>query len=340
LFDTIAGLFYVSASSNKPELLEFLSQGHLNFSGSVQMAKFVPAPPSESDSLEIQKLKLEIVELRKKVRWQLTPAITALISVAGLLVSVWLFGQQQAANRVAGELERRAALQNRISSEADEILRFPGDPKLTISRVAFLLADIQSVLDSPVNPISVDPKDKQPLRLADALPDEYRDHLTRSLVILVRDECDLSSKPRDAGVARAIYKYWPDYKEYLGKESMGALNYVLWKHTQAVEKFHRQNPGYFESFVSTKEKGIEPGPPFKGRPDEETRWGHLVDLSDGFKDHLKIVCLETKQLDVIEMRQGRFKDFQTNLSKPIVSDFLLEGKTDKESCENILKKEN
>jgi hypothetical protein len=285
-------------------------------------------------------LKLEIIELRKKTRWQLTPAITALISVAGLVVSVLLFGWQQASeqdkNRVARELERRATLQNQISLETDEILRFPGDPKLTISRVAFLLADIQSMLDSPISQTSVDPQDR-PRKLADVLAD-YQDHLTRSLVFLVRDECDLSRKARDAGLARAISQYWPAYPDYLAENPMEELNWVLWKYTKALEKFQHQNPGYLESFVPT-EHAIEPGRRYKRRQDEDLRYGHLIDLSDGFKEHLKILCREPQTEDAKALRQGRFEEFQTNLSNPIVSDFLLKAKTDKKFCEGVLRKE-
>lgn len=305
------------------------------------MDKFKPDLPVASDSLETQKLKLEVIQLRKQARWQLTPVITALISVAGLLVSVLLFGSQQASeeekNRVARELERRATLQNQISSATDEILRFPSDPKLTISRVAFLLANIQSMLDSPVSPTSLDSQDSPARKLADVLPD-FEKHLTRSLVILVRDECDLDRNARDAGVARAISQYWPGYSDYLLKKPMEELNWILWKYTKALDKFQHQNPGYLESFVPT-EHSIEPGARYKGLPDEDLRWGHLVDLSDGFKEHLKIICDETLKADVVALRQGRFEEFQTALSNPIVSKFLLKGKTDKQFCEANPRKE-
>ena len=305
------------------------------------MAKFKPAQPSVLDPLEIQKLKLEIIELRKKTRWQLTPAITTLIAVAGLVISVLLFGWQQASeqekNRVAVELERRASLQNQISSETDEILRFPSDPKLTISRVAFLLADIQFMLDSPIRPISVDPQDRPVGKLADVLP-YYKDHLTRSLAILVRDECDLSRKARDAGIARAISEYWPGYADYLAENQMEELNWILWKYTKALEKFDRQNPGYLNSFVAT-EHAIQPARRYRRRQDEDLRYGHLVDLSDGFKGHLQILCREPQTEDAKALRKGRFEEFLTSVSNPIVSDFLLKAKTDEEFCEGVRRKE-
>jgi hypothetical protein len=307
----------------------------------MEMDEFKPHRPKTSDSLADQKLKLEIIELQKRTRWQLTPVITALISVAGLVVSVILFGSQQAAeqekNRIARELERRTALQNQISSEIDEILRFPGDPKVTISRVAFLLADIQSMLDSPITPISVDPKENPPAKLADVLP-KYDDHLTRSLVFLVRDECDLSRKARDASVARAVSQYWTRYADYLAPKPMEALNYILWKYTKALGKFHDENPGYLESFAKTQ-FAIEPGARYQRQPNEDLRYGHLVDLSDGFKEHLKILCKEPQAQDAKDLRKGRFEEFQINLSNPIVSDFLLKAKNDNEFCEGVVRKE-
>jgi len=305
------------------------------------MASFKPDQPSASDSPETQKLRLEIIELRKKTRWQLAPIITALISISGLILSVLLFGWQQSAeqekNRAARELERRTALQNRISSETDEILRFPGDPKLTISRVAFLLADVQSMLDSPINRIMTDPPLKPDAKFADALP-EYNQHLTRSLVILVKDECDLSGNARDAGVVRVISQNWPTYQDYLVGNPMEDLNYVLWKYTQAVEKFHQENPGYLESFRPTEE-AIEPGSKYKSQENEYLRWGHVLDLSDGFKEHLKILCRPPQTEETNTMRHGRFNDFKTGLANPIVSNFLLKAKDDKEFCEVVLKKE-
>lgn len=254
-----------------------------------------------------------------------------------MLVFGWQQAAEQEKNRVAGELERRATLQNRISSATDEILRFPGDPKLTVSRVAFLLADIQSMLDSPISKISVDPQDKRPQKLADVVGD-YPKHLARSLVILVRDECDLSRNARDAGVARAIAQFWPRYSDYLAENPLQGLNWILWKYTKAVEKFHQENPGYVESFVPT-DHAIKPGLRYIGREDEDLRYGHLVDLSDGFAEHLKILCREPQLDEVKALRRGRFDEFHTALSNPIVSDFLLNAKTDQEFCERALRKE-
>lgn len=262
------------------------------------------------------------------------PAITALISVAGLVVSVLLFGYQQAneqeKNRAARELERRTTLQNQIHGDTDEILRFTGDSKLSVSRVDFLLSDIQTVLNSRIN---------QSQRLVDALAADnespgYKERLTRSLVSLVRDDCDFVRHSRDVELANAVVGYWPEYSDYLAKDpNFERLNYILWEYTQALHGLHDQNPGYLESFYLDKDG--EPDTRYKKRKDEHLLYNHLIDIADGFKMHLKILCKENLGETATKVGKPRLKEFETGLSNPVLSTKLMKDDINNESCKPL-----
>jgi hypothetical protein len=304
------------------------------------MSKFKPDRPSSTDSLQVKKSKLEIIDLWKKTRWFATPTITALISVAGLVISVIVFGSQQRSeqdkNRLARDLERRTSLQNQIRGDTEEILRFTGDPKLSVSRAAFLLSDIQTVLNSPIN-------DDQ--KLVDVLPaykegpDDkdvmgYKESLTRSLVTLVRDDCDFVRHARDVELANAVVAYWPDYSTYLTKDpNLERLDYILWEYTQALQSVRDQNPGYLRSFYLNKDKELDTE--YGKRRNEHLLYNHLIDIADGFKMHLRILCKEG--LGDIAQQKGkiRLKEFETGLLNPIVSDELIKKEINRDTCKPL-----
>lgn len=267
------------------------------------------------------------------------PVITALISVTGLVVSVIIFGYQQSIeqekNRTARELERRTTLQNQIRGDIDEILRFTGDSKLSVSRAAFLLADIQTTLDSPINRTSLDPADKENKKLADVLHG-YKDSLNRSLAILVKDDCDFTRHSRDAGLANAVVAYWHDYPDYLAKESedFDKLNYILWKYVKALQTLHDRNPGYLESFYVDK-NGLWPGRRFAKRINQDLLYRRLIGLTDGFRMHLAILCKDGLRENAKELRTARLEEFQTSLSNPVLSHALLSEELQNKSCGDV-----
>lgn len=289
-------------------------------------AESKPKPSAPGESLSDQKLRLEIINLGKKNKRQFMPAITALISVSGLLVSVLLFGSQQAAeqekNRTARELERSTALQNQMRSDTDEVLRFTGDPKLSVSRVAFLLSDIQTVLDSPVN-------EKQ---LAVAFP-KYKETLTRSLAVLVKDDCDFSAHPRDVELANAVATYWSEYSVYLSKESktFAKLDYILYKYERALQTLEGQNSGYLKSIHLDKD-GLEPGPKYARRKDEHAVYSYFLYIADGFKKHLAI--LKDIGKDGEQLKQTHLEEFEGYLCNRAVSQYLLGRDFIEAPCKN------
>jgi hypothetical protein len=303
---------------------------------SVRMSKFKPDPPLQGDPLDLKKLKLEIIELNKKTRWQLMPAVTALISVLGLIVGVLIFGLQQASeqekNRVAQALERRTALQNRVSSATDEILRFTGDPKVTVSRVSFLLADIQTNLDSPINRTDLDPPECK--TLADCLP-EYKKSLTLSLILMVKNDCDFTKHSRDVGFANAVVYYFDDYSTRLSKESenFDALDYILWQYIKALESLNNRYPGYLKSFYMKDDRLERNGKHGKRVKNDDSVYSHFMDITGGFTKHLEILCRENLGAKAREVRKSRLEEFRTALSNPALVKFLLESEINDTKCD-------
>jgi hypothetical protein len=304
--------------------------------------------PASSRAERVEKLRRKTKRLRKRKRCKtlamLMPIITTLVGVAGFFFTVYVFEKQRTAqeekDRTSRELERRTALKNQISSETDEILRFTGDPKLTVARVAFLLANIQTTLDSPINRTPLDPAENECKKLADVLP-KYKDSLTLSLVTMVKNDCDFTRHSRDVELADAVVYYWDDYSTYLTKESkdFDGLDYILWQYIKALESLNDQHPGYLKSFY-VKDDRLERHRKYSQRvSNDDSIYSHFMDITEGFKAHLQILCKENLGEKARNVRKIRLGEFRTDLSNPGLVNNLLESEVNDTNCDPSVRKE-
>src|SRR3712207_907132 len=110
---------------------------------------------SIEDSLkeaQLEKIHLEIENLRKDKAWSkkfavYIPLVTAALAVGGFLFGIFQFINEQQKERLAKEVEQGLKIDNQIRSNIEQILQFPSDKQQTISRTSFLLVDLQSLLD-------------------------------------------------------------------------------------------------------------------------------------------------------------------------------------------------
>ncbi len=278
-------------------------------------------PPDLLTARQVDKLELEISGLRTKSDWdnvtQLMPIIATLMGVLGFAFTVFVFVSQyrteQEKDRTSREAEYKANLQKQIRADADELLRFTGDPKLTLARTAFLLRDMDTVLNTKLNnEQTIDREFKG-----------YRRSLTRSLMILVRDDCDFNNNPKDVGLANQIARTWTDYSTYLREEpDLNQLDHILFKYIEALKKYRRSHPGYLES-ITLKGDAYEVGPMYRQQNEEQPRYTHFIDLRDGVKIHLDFLD-DVQQVEKAKlMKTDYIKDFVGALCNPaIAKDFL------------------
>ena len=165
------------------------------------MDNAIPPTADPLSAKQAEKLDLEIAILRKKNKWDVVayfmPILATLVGVAGFFFTVVAFDSQRKAeqgrivseqkrDRIAREIDQQVRFQNQIRTDIDEILRSARDEKQPISRVSFLLEDMKTVLDSNVN---------ETKKVSEVFPG-YQRTLTKSLVILVRDDCDFTRDSR------------------------------------------------------------------------------------------------------------------------------------------------
>lgn len=108
---------------------------------------------------QLDKLRLEIADLKhKKSRedrfLQYSPLVTVIVAVAGFLFGIYQFQTQQTKeqqkDRASRETDQIIILQNQIRADVNELLRFTGDQSQPVSRVLFLLEDLNYLLSYSV----------------------------------------------------------------------------------------------------------------------------------------------------------------------------------------------
>jgi len=290
-----------------------------------------PPPKDLLTARQVDKLELEIASLSTKSDWdnvtQLMPIIATLMGVVGFAFTVFVFASQyrmqQEKDRTSRELEYKTNLQNQVRGDADELLRFKGDQKLTVARAAFLLGDMDTVLNTKLNN-------------GRTMGEEFRGYrrsLTVSLMILVRDDCDFNNNPKEVGLANQIAYNWTDYSTFLREEQgLNQIEHILFKYIEALKKYRRTHPGYLESITLTNDV-YEVGARFRQQNEEQPRFTHFIDLRDGILTHLRYLD-SVKQADEAElMKRDYIRDFVGTLCNPAVAQDLLGKDYTKQPCE-------
>ena len=288
------------------------------------------AKQEEKVSLEVRKLREEIKSLQKKNRWetiaQLMPIMATILGVAGLFLTVFQFESQRASeqrkDRVTREVDQRAKFQNQIRTDIDEVLKFTRDEKQTVSRVAFLLEDIKTVMGSYVN---------ESQKVADIFPG-YERRLTESLLLLVRDDCDFTKNPRDVGLANVVLGRWDDYSNYL-REEPGKLHYILYAYTRALQSLRDQNPGYFENMRLDKERNVYiVSREYERQTNEPILYNRFIDIADGFKKHLELLGKGSLSEEAERIKGNSIRAFQAALCNRTITEHILGTSFPGEPC--------
>jgi len=281
--------------AEKEQLVQVLNRSPIE--GTTQSAKLdtVAADPQQSlAAAQLEKLNLEIDALRNKKNWQellvkVTPLLSVLIAVSGLLFGGYQYYSQQEKARRNERTEQQLRIQTQIRDNLNHVVSFPGDQKETISTIAFCLEDLKrlkNVLADTGQGQSADDRDFG---------------ITPVLTAVISEDCDFN-KDRDVLLAFAVPEHWADYEEYL-KKHPASLKTILAKYTDALGELQIKAPSYVSQLTLNDDQSewIEP----KGMSSSHGELlRHLEDLVNGFDDHLKMLEKDSP------LRAGYVKAFQ------------------------------
>jgi hypothetical protein len=300
-----------------------------------------PAQEKQKSDLAREKLEMELKELRWKIKWWTQPITATALGVVlgglGLYLTFLQFESSRTAeqDRISNEqqrdrqsrvVDRQIRFQTQIRSDIDEILRFPRDQSETISRVVFLLGDVETMMQS---------QDSENRNVTDPFPRYEKRRFTESLVFVVRDDCDFTRNLRDLEFANIVVTYWNDYSTYL-KEDADKLDYILYKYVQTLEYLRKQNPGYFEEMRLSKGKeDYVVSPKYLGRTGEPVLFSHFLDIKDGFESHMKILSNGTLSDDEKRRKESVLKKFQAALCNRAISEDFLGVYFPDEPCTDV-----
>lgn len=282
----------------------------------------LPEKEAKHADVEEEKLRLEIVNLRKRNKWWAQPIWSVLVAVIGLFLTFvgieiqrsteqqrFISEQQEA--RKKREVDQWNRSQDQIRADIDEILRFPKDQSQSTARISLLLEDIKTILNSYMN-------ERQ--RVSDLFPG-FEQRLSTRLVLLVRDDCDLS-KTRDVVLANTLIARWDDYSNYL-KNEPDKLNYILDKYLSALQGFRDQNPGYLEEMRLDKSNRYVISSKYDRRKDEPLLFDHFLSLIEGFQMHLEAFGKVNLSEKARSLKEINLCLFQSTLRNRTISEHVF-----------------
>jgi len=180
---------------------------------------------------QLDKLNLEIKQLKKKTGWfdrfaVRAGAISAIVALFVFLFSVIQFSCQQQAQNEAQKREQDIKIQQQINSDTSELLQLPKDNKATSARAAFLLNNLKSFIALKYNQNQNDNAEASA---------EIRKK-TANFAKSVMNDFNFDES-RDVYYYFALLNEWDDFKPYL-KENPNVNQYILGKFMDSLLKLY------------------------------------------------------------------------------------------------------
>ena len=139
-----------------------------------------------------------------------------LIAVVGLLLGNIRFKNEQ-------ELERKIKIQNQVCTDIDQLLQFTNNESQTLSKVLFLLEDLNSII---------------------SYGNYKKENVTTILSEIILNDSDFDNL-KHVRFDSITIEHWPDYSEHL-KKSPDLHDFIIYKYFQSLRHFHDKEPNYFE----------------------------------------------------------------------------------------------
>ncbi|HEX5701698.1 MAG TPA: hypothetical protein VFX97_00605 [Pyrinomonadaceae bacterium] len=243
---------------------------------------------------ELRKLQLEVTELERGTKLEsrigrFVPIITAVISIAGFILGVVIFGNEQSKGRQAREDDRKSRELNDYRIGYEQLLLFSSNDKLTIARVLTLKQDLDAL--------------KESIYLTPTQREEQEQRLAGSICNLISRDFDFT-QPRHVTFDIAALQNWPEYQkgliETLNPKTGKTVNEaIIDKYLHVIRELETKEPGVFKN-VDVAEDTADPEI-FLKEPQRS--------VINGFACHVNLLQGEKKARDTARFHEitGAFK---------------------------------
>jgi hypothetical protein len=228
---------------------------------------------------QVEKLKLEIENLKKPKKYtelstKLVPLVSTVIAVGGFIFGVVQYERQVQSVQQTARTEQLIKVRAQISSDVDQILRFPSDNTQTATRAGALLEDLDLLLhlESDLDGGGANGIEWAKRKISVRLSSE------------VEGDCNLNV-PRQVQFVIAIIDHWPDYTHYLKTKPIVVEN-ILSRYIDALVELNGKNPKYFSKLKSKIETDFDEP---EGSSSLRPTLRHFEDILTSFKDHLNML---------------------------------------------------
>lgn len=266
-----------------------------------------PRLPDQSlEAAQLEKLKLEIRDLKKKSVWrdtllQLVPALTILGTVIGFGFTVYQFYHDQQKARATAQADQKIRIQSQIRTDLDQLVQFPTDKSHTIARVVFLLQDL-------ANAQGLAELQRKNAGESDTSGEERR-RTSQVFGKMILYDIQYNEK-RDVDFANTILTNWEDFKPYLVQTAPGdppepRVQIILIRYLDALNGLHSKFPAYLAGTQLDATKGSFNPPQGldNGATPSRDQFRHFENLINSFPLYLNL-------LSVPDMKNNFIKQFQ------------------------------
>ena len=191
---------------------------------------------------ELRKLELEVAELERGSKLEsrigrFVPIITAVISIAGFILGVIIFGNEQSKGRQAREDDRKSRELNDYRTGYEQLLLFSSNDKLTIARVLALKQDLDAL--------------KESIYLTDKQKEDQEQRLAGSICNLISRDFDFM-QPRHVTFDIAALQNWPEYQTGLiatlnPKTGKTVNEAIIEKYLHVIRELETDDGGVFKN---------------------------------------------------------------------------------------------
>lgn len=191
---------------------------------------------------ELRKLELEVDALERGRDWEgriarFIPIITAVISIAGFILGVVIFTNQQAREREAREQDRKSRQINDYRTGYEQLLLFSSNEKMTVARVLALKDDLDAL---------------QADLYKDRAQEQEKRRMMGSICNLIARDFDFT-QPRQVTFDIAALQNWSEYQDglvaTLSADGTGQTvnDSIIDKYLHVVRDLELKEPGVFKN---------------------------------------------------------------------------------------------
>ena len=274
--------------------------------------------PQERAALELEKLKIEVRQLKKKPWWldsvvHLLPIVAALLSVAAFVFTAYQYIAAQGKARQAAKLEQQFKLAAQARTNLEQIIQFPKEEKYTVTQIEFFLVDLDRL--------------QRLLEKTSDYSSEFagnRRATSHIIANLINRDMDFR-KSRNVDFATTVLVNWEDYQTFL-KENETYVETILALEEDVFTEMWREAPDYFQGITFDETEKIYHEPP--GILGKRSRFREFEKLMRSFELHLKLLSDQKTQ-------DKRIKMFQAAICNPTLTEQVFGKKFDPQTDSKI-----